>query len=299
LDWTPNTNHTGIYVALYKGWYKDEGITLKLLPYSESVTPDTLVYTGKADLGISFTESVVADSAANQPVVSIAAIIAHNTSELAVRKDSGISSPRQLDNKIYGGFGAPYEYAEVGAVLKHSGGTGQFKDVTLNIDPIEALKSKRVDFVWIYAGWEAIEAQEEGLPLTVFPLDQNGIPDYPTPNIITSAEMIKNKAPLLKKFMVATTKGYTFAEQHPKAAAKILIQEALPGTFPNTALVYASQAYLSPRYQSTNQIWGLQTYDAWNNYTNFMISRKGELSADGKPVSSINVKSLYTNQYIE
>src|SRR5271166_4196991 len=61
LDWTPNTNHTGIYVALSKGWYKDAGINLKILPYSSSVTPDQLVASGKADLGISSTEQVVAD----------------------------------------------------------------------------------------------------------------------------------------------------------------------------------------------------------------------------------------------
>src|SRR5690242_504100 len=79
LDWTPNTNHTGIYVALAKNWYRDQGIDLKLLPYSASVSPDTLVATGKADVGIGFTEGVVADAAVGQPVVSIAAIIQHNT----------------------------------------------------------------------------------------------------------------------------------------------------------------------------------------------------------------------------
>src|SRR5215469_2585149 len=67
LDWTPNTNHTGIYVALSKGWYRDEGIDLKLLPYSSNVSPDVLVSSGKADVGISATEGVVADAAVGQP----------------------------------------------------------------------------------------------------------------------------------------------------------------------------------------------------------------------------------------
>jgi len=74
LDWTPNTNHTGIYVALAQKWYQDEGIDLHLLPYSASVSPDVLVNSGKADVGISSTEGIVADAAVNQPVVSIAAI---------------------------------------------------------------------------------------------------------------------------------------------------------------------------------------------------------------------------------
>src|SRR5438876_3052831 len=121
LDWTPNTNHTGIYVALAKGWYRDEGIDLKLLPYSSNVSPDVLVSSGKADVGISATEGVVADAAVGQPVVSIAAILQHNTSALVTLASSGLTRPRMLDGKTYGAFGAPYETAVVGEIIKQDG----------------------------------------------------------------------------------------------------------------------------------------------------------------------------------
>src|SRR5581483_9808359 len=122
LDWTPNTNHTGIYVALAQKWYQAEGIDLHLLPYSASVSPDVLVATGKADVGISSTEGIVADAAVNQPVVSIAAIIQHNTSALVSLASSGLNSPRDFDGKVYGAFGAPYENAVVSEIIKHAGG---------------------------------------------------------------------------------------------------------------------------------------------------------------------------------
>src|SRR3989338_4392601 len=80
FDWTPNTNHTGIYVALAKGWYKDQRIDLKILPYSPSVSSSVLVASGKADVGISFIEDVVGETAQNNPIVSIGAIVQHNTS---------------------------------------------------------------------------------------------------------------------------------------------------------------------------------------------------------------------------
>src|SRR5216684_4020892 len=127
LDWTPNTNHTGIYVALAQGWYRAEGIDLKLLPYSANVSPDVLVSTGKADVGVSSTEGIVADAAIGQPVVSIAAIIQHNTSALITLASSGLTRPRELDGKIYGAFGAPYETAVVGEIIKRDGGRGVFK----------------------------------------------------------------------------------------------------------------------------------------------------------------------------
>ena len=299
LDWTPNTNHTGIYVALQKGWYKAAGINLKLLPYSASVTPDQLVSSGKADLGISSTESIVSDAGAGSPVVSIAAIVAHNTSVLAVRQDSGITSPKQLDGKIYGGFGAPYETAVISQVIKHAGGSGNFNNVTLNIDPVEALKSKQVDFVWVFTGWEVIQAKREGMPLTTFPITSYGVPDYSTPDFISSASTIKNKQAALKAFMTATARGYEYARSHPKESAQILISSVPSGTFPDPGLVTQSQAYLSAHYQDAGQAWGRQTKAAWHNYPQFMLNNQAVLNASGQPVKQLNLDSLYTNQFLE
>ena len=199
LDWTPNTNHTGLYVALHEKWYEEDGIALIILPYG-SVSPDVLVGAGKADLGISSTEAVVASSAAGTPVISVAAIIAHNTSSLVVRKDSGITGPSELDGKIYGGYGASYEEAVIGAIIKEDGGKGVFKNVVLDVDAFEALRAKRIDFTWIFDAWQGIQAKREGFLLTSFPIREYGIPDYSTPNIITSPETLEKKKELLKKF---------------------------------------------------------------------------------------------------
>src|SRR5438874_4119117 len=165
LDWTPNTNHTGIYVALAQNWYRAESIDLHLLPYSASVTPDVLVSTGKADVGVRSSEGIVADAAVGQPVVSIAAIIQHNTSALVTLASSGLTRPRDLDGKVYGGFGAPYESAVVGEIIKEDGGKGVFKNVTLDVDAMQALESHRIDFAWVFEGWEVIQAQRQGVKL--------------------------------------------------------------------------------------------------------------------------------------
>ncbi len=297
LDWTPNTNHTGIYVALAKGWYRDQGIDLQLLPYSSNINPDTLVSTGKADVGVSSTELVVADYGVGQPVVSIAAIIQHNTSALVTRADSGLNSPRDLDGKTYGGFGAPYETAVVSQIIKHAGGKGVFKNVTLNVDPIQALKSKQVDFEWIYQGWEGIQAEREGLKLNTFYITQNGVADYYTPTIVTGPNEIKQKPDLLRRFMAATSQGYEFARTHAQESAQILIDQN-KGAFPDTGLVIASQNYLSPRYADPGRKWGLQDAAAWHGYPEFILSTGAVLDASGKPIKSINPDALYTNQFL-
>jgi ABC-type nitrate/sulfonate/bicarbonate transport system substrate-binding protein len=300
LDWTPNTNHTGIYVALAQNWYRSEGIDLHLLPYSANVSPDVLVSNGKADAGISFTEGIVTDAAVGQSVVSIAAIIQHNTSALVTLASSGLTRPRDLDGKIYGGFGAPYEQSVVSLVIQKDGGKGQFKNVTLSVDAMQALESHRIDFVWVYEGWEVIQAQREGFRLNIFPITNYGIPDYYTPNIITSPAEIKQKPDLLHKFMLATACGYEYARTHPQQAAQMLLNspEVPAGTFPDPGLVYASQSYLSPLYADPGRKWGLQDAAAWHNYPQFIIDSGGVTDASGKPVHSMNFDALYTNQFL-
>lgn len=298
LDWTPNTNHTGIYVAMAKNWYRDQGIDLKLLPYSSSVTPDTLVANGKADVGIGFTEGVVADAAVNQPVVSIAAIIQHNTSALVALAGSGITSPRDLDGKTYGGFGAPYETPIISQVIKYDGGKGTFKNVTVNVDPMEALKSHQVDFVWIYEGWEGVQAQRAGMQLTTFPITNYGIPDYYSPVIITNSTTIKQKSDLLRRFMKATEQGYEYARTNSKDAAQLLINTAPKGTFPDTGLVFSSQDFLSVRYADPGHKWGMQDASFWRDYPTFILNAGGVTDAAGKPVKSLDLNAFYTNQFL-
>src|SRR3989338_1254022 len=299
FDWTPNTNHTGIYVALANDWYAEEGIELKILPYSGTVSTDVVVNAGTVDLGISSTEAITADAAAGAPVVSIAAIIAHNTSSLSVVKDSGIARPAQLEGKIYGGYGAPFEEPVVGTMIRTDGGTGAFKNVTLNVDPLEALRSKRIDFSWIFDAWQGTEAKRSGLALTTFPINKFGIPDYSTPDIITSPDTLKEKKDALKKFMRATARGYEYARTHPRESAQMLIDQVPPGTFPDEGLVFESQEYLSPRYADEGKKWGVQTASSWHDYPTFMIANKAVFDAEGRPVTTMDFDALYTNELFE
>lgn len=298
LDWTPNTNHTGIYVAKEKGWYAAQCIDLTILPYS-NVSSDTLVSSGQAAVGISSTESIVADAAVNQPVVSIAALIQHNTSALVSLASSNLKRPSDFDGKIYGGFGAPYEAAVVGSMIRHDGGKGTFKNVTLSIDTMQALETKKIDFAWVFEGWEVIQAQRDGFQLNVFPVTSFGIPDYYTPNLITSPREISQHADLLRRFMVATSQGYTYAIAHSHDAAQVLINATPKGTFPDTGLVFASQDFLSSHYVDRGRTWGLQDAVAWHGYPEFMLNNQAILDANNKPLTSMNFDALYTNQFIK
>ena len=298
LDWTPNTNHTGIYVAKQKGWYTDEGLDVKILPYSQ-VSADTLVSTGKADAGISSTENIVSGAATGNPVISIAAIISQNTSGIITLEESEIKSPKDLDGKTYGGFGLPYEEAVIKKVIQSGGGTGEFKNVTLATGAMQALESKKIDFVWVFEGWDSLIAKKLGLKTNFFPITDYGIPDYYTPNRITGPKQMKNKKTELQKFMKATAKGYDYAIANPEEAARILIDTNPKGIFPNEKIVIASQEFLSEKYAEKGNKWGIQHQDKWRDYPEFMLENNAVTDSAGKPVTELDFESLYTNQFLK
>jgi ABC-type nitrate/sulfonate/bicarbonate transport system substrate-binding protein len=298
LDWTPNTNHTGIYVAIAKGWYKNQGIDLKILPYSSSVSSSVLVTSGKADVGISFIEDIVGETAKNNPIVAIGSILQHNTSGLIVLKSSKINRPKDFDGKIYGGYGSPFENSIISAIIKKDGGNGNFKNVVLDIGAMQALESGRIDFVWVFAGWEIVQAKLDGLKFDFFPLTKYGIPDSPTIAFIATPNKIKNNFELLKKFMAATTQGYEYARLYPKESAQILINQAPKDTFPNPKIVFASQEFMSNHYADKNRRWGIQDKKSWSGYPQFILNSKTILDAKEKPVETMDFNALFTNQFL-
>ena len=79
----------------------------------------------------------------------------------------------------------------------------------------------------------------------------------------------------------------------------MLIDTASSGTFPDQALVFESQEYLSPLYADSGKQWGVQEKDSWRNYPAFMVESKSVFDNSGVSVSEIDFDSLYTNELFE
>ena len=117
LDWTPNTNHTGLYVAQAQGFFEEQGLDVDIIQPGDAGA-DQLVASGKADFGISYQEGITLARTQGVPIVSIAAIIQHNTSGFAAPKEKGIASPKDFEGKTYGGWGSPIEKAVIETIMK-------------------------------------------------------------------------------------------------------------------------------------------------------------------------------------
>ncbi len=219
LDWTPNTNHTGFYVAQANGWYEAAGVDLKILPYG-STTPEALMTAGQAECGISFQDSLTFAVASGAPITSVMAILQHTAQEIAVLDSSSITRPRQLDGKTYAGFGYPNEEPTLKSVIKADGGKGTFTSVTLDTAAYEALYNKRADFVITFAAWEGLEAAERGIKLRTFQFGDYGFPDFYQVILACDSRWLAAHPDLARAFVGATVRGFEVAADDPDGARR-------------------------------------------------------------------------------
>jgi len=270
LDWVPNTNHTGIFVAQSKGFFEQAGLEVDIIQPGE-VYAEQAVAGGAADFGVSFQEQVTLARADGVPIVSIAAIIQHNTSGFASREELGAETPADWDGLRYGSFGSPFEEPTLQVMMECAGGDYDALEIvdTGYSDPLALLDERQIDLAWIFYAWQGIQAELQNIDLDVVMMEDwfDCIPDYYTPVLITSEETINERPSVVEAFLTAISMGYQFAIENPDEAAGILL-EAAPEL--DQDLVYASQNWLSPRYQSNAAQWGVQELSVWENYSQWM-----------------------------
>ncbi|MFV0525300.1 MAG: ABC transporter substrate-binding protein [Acidimicrobiales bacterium] len=291
LDWTPNTNHGGIYLAEEAGYYDEAGIDLEIIQPGDTGSIQA-VATGHADFGVSVQESLIPAQAQGVPVVSVAAIVQHNTSSLMALASSGITGPASLPGRTYGGFGGQLERALIDRLVTCSGGDPS--DVTYvevgNTDYRVGLETDAFDFVWVFDGWDKIRMEQAGVDVVTIPFIDHVdcIPDWYTPLLITSTELAADDPELVSAFMAATAQGYQAAIDGPSAAADALLVGA-PELDPE--LVRASADYLAGQYALDAPQWGHQDREVWVAFNDFLVEA-------GMLDEPVDVDTAFTNEFL-
>lgn len=292
LDWTPNTNHTGLYVAQEKGYFAEEGLEVEIVQPPEDGA-DALVASGKAQVGVSFQDTMAPGVVGENelPNTAIAAVVQHNTSGIISRKGEGMDRPKGMEGKKYATWDAPIEKAMVENVVEQDG--GDFSKVELIpstvTDEVSALKSKSVDAIWVFYAWAGIATEVAGLETDYFAFkDINPAFDYYTPVIIANNDFLEEEPDTAKAFLRALKKGYEFAIEDPDGAAQILC-EASPEL--DAELVKASQEYLADQYQADAERWGYIDPERWNGFYTW-------LNENGLSETEIPENTGFSNDYL-
>lgn len=274
LDWTPNTNHTGLYVAQEKGYFKDAGLDVSIIQPPDNGATD-LVASGGAEFGIDFQDTLAAAFSSDSPlpITAVAAVLQHNTSGLISLKKKGIDSPGKLAGHSYATWDSPIEQATLKTVVEQDG--GDFKKVKListYVEDIVAALHADIDCVWIYYGWDGIKCEMEGLSTNFLKFaDMDSTFDYYSPVIIGNNDYMKKNPDVTKAFLSAVKKGYEFAADNADEAADILLKNA-PEL--DEKLVKKSQEYLSTQYVADADQWGSIDSDRWNAFYQWLNKNK-------------------------
>lgn len=290
LDYVANTNHTGMYVALDKGYYEEAGLNVNIVEPTEGATA-TLVAVGKGDFGISYQEDVTVALASKDalPIKAIAAIIQHNTSGFVTYADKDIHSPKDFEGKTYAGWGGPGEEAVLKAVMTQAGADpSKLNRIISDGSGFEALKDK-VDIEWFFEGWDNVKCKLNDFPINYMELRQlDERLDYYTPVIIANNDTLENRPELVKSFLAATEKGYKYAIENPDESAQILHKYAPDYSMD---LLKTSQEYLAGKYMEDTDRWGEMKDSVWDNYTDFMTEY-------GVIDHAIPAADCYTNEFL-
>lgn len=293
LDWTPNTNHTGVYVADALGYFEEAGLDVTIVQPPEDGA-EIMVGSGNAQFGVSFQDYLVPLFAQDNglSIEACAAILQHNTSGIISRAGEGMNTPKGMEGKKYATWDLDLEKATIKHVVEADG--GDYSKVELIpstvTDEVTALQSKQIDAIWVYYGWAGIACEVAGLDTDYFAFaDISKELDFYSPVIIGNGEWMAENPDTAKAFLSAVKKGYEYAIEDPEAAADILCQAA-PEL--DKDLVVASQKWMADQYKAEVEQWGYIDAARWNTFFTWV-------NDNGLSEAPVPLDTGFTNAYLE
>lgn len=228
LDWTPNVNHIGFFIAKELGFYSEVGIDLEILnPKDDNylLTPGKKLELDIADFAIAPFETVISlNNKANQvQTIAIYAILQKDVSCIVALKSSNITSPKMLDGKSYASYKARYEDQIVKEMIKNDGGEGDLHIMyPEKLGIWNTLLNGSADSTWIFDNWEGIEASSKGIELNKFTMAEFNIPYGYSPVVLTKKENITKHKAIYSNFVKATKQGFLHTKNNLNESVAIL-----------------------------------------------------------------------------
>jgi ABC-type nitrate/sulfonate/bicarbonate transport system substrate-binding protein len=279
LDWTPNTNHAGFFLAQQQGLYAAAGLDVVLLsPEADdyATTPARRLLAGEVELAVASSETVLSYRTAATPVAvtAVAALLQEDTSAIAVLASSGIERPAQLDGQVYASYQARFEDRIVQQLIKNDGGQGTLQLVyPPKLTIWDCLLTGQAAATWIFQGWEGAQAQLAKVALRTFALGDYGIPYGYTPVLVSTSSVLQGpKRGAIAQFLQVTGAGYQLAAANTTVAAQLLAQTGV-AAFADTAFVQASLALLQPYFLTASGQWGQMQLARWQAFVQWLIEQ--------------------------
>jgi ABC-type nitrate/sulfonate/bicarbonate transport system substrate-binding protein len=296
LDWTPNINHIGIFIARHLGYYEQKGINLQIInPLDDNyaITPGKKLEMNMVDFAIAPFETVISLNNKKNKVDALAvfAILQEDLSSIATLKTLGINLPNQLDNKTYASYKARYEDHIVKQMVINNGGKGIVKIVYPDKLGIwNTLLNGEADSTWIFDNWEGVEAKRRNVELNTFRMSDFGIPYCYSPVILTRKENIAKHRAAYLQFINATKQGYLFAKENPLQAVSVFQNYLTEHDLNNIDIQKSLE--ITAQHIGNGSTCGMMKAERVSTFLTWLVENKLE-----EPI--ILNQELYTNELIQ
>lgn len=266
LDWYPNANHAGIYMAIERGYFVDAGLDLEVFTPADPTTVLQTVGAGRDTFGISYQNDVLQARAQDVPVISIAALVQHPLNCLMMLEESDIQTPADLAGRTVAIAGLPSDEAFLDTMLREEGlSIDDVEIVNVGYDLMPAILSGRADAViGVYWTHETILAEKEGTPVRYLRVEEYGVPDYYELVLVAGEGTITDQEDVVRGMLGAMRKGYQDAMADLDTALDLLLA-ASPDL--DRDVEREGLELLAPLWTSGGEVaFGTQTSERWESY---------------------------------
>jgi len=300
LDFIPNADNEGVFVAEKLGYFKDAGLNVTVVPYGQT-PPDSLVAAGKVNFAIAGTEGdAIFDVASGDKVTSVFAVLQHDPDYYGFLASADIKSPKDFCNKTYGGFGLPFEVPTIRGMIQKAGGPANcpINVITLGSSAYQALESGKVNFSLFFFS-DIIQAEEQQhAHLRWFQPRAYGIPDQYAAVFIGNNAWLNSHPTQARAFVGAIQKAYTYILKNPAQGARIEA-DLNPNAVFLPAAIKSSEAMAKSFLLSPNGQVGVQDLQMWENYGNFLVHSGVLTGPDGQKLTDPpDWSTFFTNKYL-
>jgi len=292
LDFYPNPDHAGIYMAQEEGFFKEAGLEVAINAPTDPSAPLKDVAAGRADLGITYEPELMLAHEQGLDVVAVAALVNQPLTSLIWLQKSGIKGPAELKGKTVSYAGIPYQEAFLKTILRRAKvPASTVKPVNVGFGLIPSLVNGSADaMLGGYSNVEGVDLRERGKAPVITPVDQLGVPTYDELILVARRSTLEEDGQKIRLFISALKRGTEAAVAKPKAASEAILA-ANPNLEPK--LTEAEIAATLPLLDNTppGKPYGWMNPEEWEAFAGWM--RDEELiSTQPKP------SELLSNDYL-
>jgi NitT/TauT family transport system substrate-binding protein len=224
LDWVFGTEHSGVFVALEKGYFKEAGIDVQVFPGEGSSVTVKLVGTGDVDFGYATADQALLADARGLPVVTTAVILQSNPIGIVFPKNQGIKTLTDLYGKRLGvQFKSAVERQWRAVAKTQNIDTSRIIEVPADLAIGKLIIAGRIDAGVAFFFNDGIQPITEGIDMDWILFRDFGLRMYSS-GLIVNAETIKKNPDLVRRFTKAFVRGWEYAKAHPEEAYALTVK---------------------------------------------------------------------------